>query len=171
MITGLDVALSQRGIFEATGKNDGIPAKRYMKGDMLAWCAGFCLFCNEVSDDVCVFDIDGDGLIEPADVRRWYEMRSVTAFMARAKEQGIWLPTLTIEDLDALMPNDFIFQGNTASDVGVVGSHMGILAEKHPDRFVVIEGNYANTVATVVHKRDPLVKKFVGAARPRQMAA
>lgn len=61
------------------------------------------------------------------------------------------------------------------SQVGVfeaTGQNDGILAEAHPDHFVVIEGNYANKVASVVHKRraDGLVPKFIGAARPRTRA-
>jgi len=150
MIHTIDVALSQLGVAEATGKNDGIPAERYMRGDKLAWCAGFVLYCNEVSDDPCLFDRNGDGVIDRGDLKLWYSLRSVAALLKRAQELGIF-----VDAAEPPVPNDLIFFGNTTSDVGVRGNHVGIVEAYDPvtDRISSIEGNYSNRVSRVVQRR------------------
>lgn len=156
MIHAIDVALSQLGIAEATGKNDGIPAERYMRGDELAWCAGFALWCNANSDDENV----------ASSTKEHYEMRLVKRFVEVAKRKGIFVP--------AHQPpqrNDFAFFGNTASDVGVVGSHMGIVesVDLVARTVTTIEGNYANKVSRVTRSLDD--KIIIGWGRPSLLVA
>jgi hypothetical protein len=151
MLRALDIAISQLGVQEATGHNDGIPATRYMRGDKLAWCAGFCLYCNDVSDDENVALTTKDH----------YTMRSVSGFIAEAKRRKFFVsPTA------APLPNDFIFFGNTDSDVGVRGSHIGIVesVDTAARRITTIEGNYGNKVARVAHRLGD--RTIVGFGRP-----
>jgi hypothetical protein len=151
MIRALDVALSQLGIQEATGRNDGIPAARYMHGDKLAWCAGFCLFCNANSDDENV----------ATSTAMHYKMRAVSGFIEEMQVKGRFFTDRTI-----LAPNDFVFFANTDSDVGVAGNHMGIAetVDHESGIFTCIEGNYGNKVSRVVHSVSD--GKIVGFARP-----
>lgn len=133
MIHAADVAESQVGIAERTGKNDGIPAERYMKGDELAWCAGFVLFCNEASDDPRI----------APDVKTWYRLRSVSAFLDFARESGRYFARGT----KVPQRNDIVFFGATDADVGVKGNHIGIVDKLEAGRICTIEGNSGNKVA------------------------
>ena len=129
----LDVALSQLGIHEATGHNDGIPAERYMRGDELAWCSGFLLWCNDNSDDPKIAAVDKD----------YYRCRSVRQFIDVMREKGRFWPAGS----RGPQANDVIFFGHTASDVGVVGSHVGIVEKIEGGRIHTVEGNTSNKVA------------------------
>lgn len=134
MIQTIDVALSQLGVFEATGRNDGVPAKRYMRGDELAWCAGFVLWCNEHSDDP---DMTPDDWT-------YYHLRSVSSMIKHFRKLGC-----LVEPSRGYTPqrNDIIFFGKTASDVGVTGSHVGIVEACDGARVFTVEGNTSNKVA------------------------
>lgn len=44
-MTPLEHALTQLGVTEATGNNDGVPAERYNNGEAKAWCAAFVAWC------------------------------------------------------------------------------------------------------------------------------
>jgi len=133
MKQAIDIAITQLGICETTGKNDGIPAKRYMRGDELAWCAGFLLFCNEESDDP---DITPDDWT-------YYALRSVKTFQAHLEKHGCFLP----RDYASPGRNDFIIFGGTASDVNVKGHHIGIVEKVENGRVHTVEGNTSNKVA------------------------
>lgn len=152
MIQGIDVALSQLGIAEATGKNDGIPAERYMRGDKLAWCAGFVLWCNANSDDENL----------ATSTKEHYAMRSVTSMIEHCKRKGIFLSS---QDTTP-QRNDIVFFGDTDSDVGVKGSHVGIVESFDPTtrKLTSIEGNYGNKVARVTQVIGK--RKITGFARP-----
>lgn len=144
-IQAIDVALSQLGVHEDTGKNDGIPAERYMRGDKLAWCAGFALFCNQVSDDENVATTTAEH----------YAMRSVTTFVEVMKRRGMF-----VHRNQPPQRNDFVFFGDTDSDVGVKGSHMGIVDDVDVEAgvFHSVEGNYGNAVQRVRHRlSDPTI--------------
>jgi hypothetical protein len=151
MIHAIDVAISQLGIHEATGKNDGIPAERYMHGDKFAWCAGFALYCNSNSDDENVAPT----------TKLHYEMRLVKRFVEVMRERGLMLH-------DDAFPkrNDFVFFGDTTSDVGVRGNHMGIVEDFDfkTGKITTIEGNFGNKVSRVVHGISD--KTIIGYARP-----
>lgn len=149
-IYAIDVALSQLGVHEKTNKNDGIPAERYMKGDALAWCAGFALFCNETSDDPNI----ARTLVEH------YRMRRVSVFMRVARERRMWV------EQGHPVANDFVFF-DLLSDVDIEGSHMGIV--EHVDlktkRVHTIEGNTSNKVARRDYRLD--ARAILGYARVR----
>ena len=137
-MTPLEAAASQLGVQEKTGNNDGVPAKRYMRGDELAWCAGFVSWC---------LDQGGDKRINPDD-KTYYKTRAVTGFVARAKTLGLFRSGAGYEP----KPGDIIFFGNGAdSDVGRKGNHMGIVEAYDPLRagrnIDTIEGNTSNKVA------------------------
>jgi len=133
VIHAVDVAESQVGVAERTGKNDGIPAERYMRGDALAWCAGFVLWCNESSDDPPL----------AADVPTYYRLRSVASFVDWAKDRGRFFARGT----QVPQRNDIVFFGDTASDVGVKGNHVGIVTKVEAGRIHTVEGNTSNKVA------------------------
>lgn len=165
MFRAIDIALSQLGVHEATGKNDGIPAQRYMHGDEFAWCAGFVLYCNANSDDETL----------ATTTKEHYEMRSVAKFMEIAKRKGIFLG-VRHEDGSLRVPlrNDIVFFGNTDSDVGVKGNHIGIIevvdtVSGGAVKIQTIEGNYGNKVSRVLHTLGE--KKIVGFARSSLIAS
>ncbi len=153
MITGLDVALSQLGVHESTGRNDGIPAERYMRGDIGAWCAGLVLWCNEVSDD------------EPmaASTAEHYAMRSVSTMIEVFKRKGWWIP----RSPDFVpQPNDLGMLGKDGiSDVGVQGHHVFRVEAIDGDgeHFTSIDGNWGNKVARERRRLDD--KTIVGWGR------
>lgn len=130
----IDIALEQLGVAEATGNNDGIPAKRYMRGDKLAWCAGFCLYCNDESADPDV----------ARDTHEYYDMRLVQNFEDVMKKRGVWMGR-------NIQPrrNDFIFFGDRmASDPSKFrGRHMGMVEKVENGMIHTIEGNTSNKVA------------------------
>jgi hypothetical protein len=130
MITTLDVALSQLGIKEATGKNDGVPAERYMRGDEFAWCAGFILWCNSKSDDPKIAESDKD----------YYYCRKVSNMEAHLRKKG-WF------HVGEPQKNDVIFFASRgASDTGA-GRHVGIVEFIDQDFVHTVEGNTGNSVA------------------------
>lgn len=148
MTTALDVARTQLGVQEQTGNNDGVPAERYMRGDELAWCAGFALWCLEQA---------GDTRIAPSD-RIYYACRSVSDFIKRVKILGMWRSGGGYEP----KPGDLVFFGAAQSDVGVRGNHMGIVEVGGDRTLHTIEGNTSNKVA----RRSYMLgdKKIIGYA-------
>ena len=149
MLTTLDVALSQVGVKEETGQNDGVPAQRYARGDKVAWCAAFVLWCNERSDDVKI----------AGDLKEHYAMRSVTQMDLRLTARG-WM----LGKGQRPQPGDVIFFGNRGrSDVGVTGRHVGLVERVDGDHVHTVEGNYSNQVAKVRHRLDD--KRITGFAR------
>lgn len=122
----LTVARGELGVREATGRNDGVPARRYMRGDRLPWCAGLCLY---VLDQVGISDVD-----------YWF-MRSVANFERYAEERGAWVHPSEIP-----VPADLFFlNGRSRSDPGR-GRHMGVVERVDMGRGVLttIEGNVSN---------------------------
>lgn len=141
---GIDIALTQLGVSELSGQNDGVPAERYNRGDELPWCAAFCLWCNEHSDEV---------LIAENNVR-FYANRAVQGFEDDMKKRGWWLPV----QVTVPKRGDLIFFGDRgASDKSLAGRHMGIIekvvqSEKFPFFILTtVEGNLGNKVQRVVH--------------------
>jgi len=129
----VDVARTQLGVSEKTGKNDGIPAQRYMRGDALAWCAGFVLWCLAQSDNRWRHAFDA----------KHYTCRRVSGLVSVAGEQGLFRPRKGYLP----QPGDIVFFSNATSDVGVQGNHCGIVDEVAEGRVRTIEGNTSNKVA------------------------
>lgn len=138
----VSVAQSQLGIHEATGRNDGIPAERYMRGDKLAWCAGFVLYCIDKSTNAH----RGAFALHPV----YYKCRAVSGFVDVAKDLGLYRARASYTP----KPGDVVFFANATSDVGRPGNHCGIVesVDVHHgsgkgERVHTIEGNTSNKVA------------------------
>jgi len=128
-----DIARTQLGVSEKTGKNDGIPAQRYMRGDALAWCAGFVLWCIHQSDSRWRHAFEA----------QHYKCRRVSGFIDVAGENGVFRPRKGYDP----QPGDVIFFANATSDIGVAGNHCGIVEHVTAGRVHTIEGNSSNKVA------------------------
>ena len=146
MIHTLDVMLSQLGVREATGNNDGVPAERYADGDEVMWCAAIVLWCNTYSQDAKI----------ARDTKERYTLRSVTALEAAMKERGWWLPPTTYTD--AIKPNDLVLQAWTTSDAGapggkrITGRQVAIVESVEGAALHCIGGNVDNQVKRVVRR-------------------
>lgn len=143
----LRIAISELGVKEATGKNDGVPAERYMDGDRLAWCAGFVLYCFKQAG-------------YPVPLNRWLA-RNVGNFESGMKDLGYWRPPNMVP-----MPGDIFFLGSRdGSDDPVLnqlltssgpGRHMGFVERVDLKKRVIhtIEGNYGNRVARAIRTME-----------------
>lgn len=148
----LDVAVTQLGVKEDSGANDGIPATRYNRGDKLPWCASFALYCNAQSTDPKVATTNAE----------FYLFRSVAAFEAEMKRRGWWL-----DPTRAPQPNDFVFFGDRGHSDAGTGRHMGIVESFTAPKLTSIEGNWSNAVCRVVHDlaKPAEVQRITGFAR------
>lgn len=138
MIRAIDVAITQIGVAEATGRNDGIPAQRYMKGNKLAWCAGFVAYCFDVSDDPDIAE----------NVREfWAWGTNVQSLEDKMKERGQWFGW-------AITPqrNDIIFFANRGRSDPGRGRHCGIVEKVEGAWVHTIEGNLGNACKRAKHK-------------------
>ena len=158
MLTPLDIARSQLGIAEKTGRNDGIPASLY-GGDGLPWCAAFIMWCFEQSDQETAMPAMRTG--------RWWKWRACAVMWTGLKQTGHTIgPKVRPE------PGDIIFfYGRMGSDQsGESGiAHVGIIStveDNIGDGWVIetIEGNTSNKVA----KREYVYgdTRIAGFARP-----
>jgi hypothetical protein len=139
----LSVAVTQLGVKELSGKNDGIPAERYMRGDKLPWCAGFVLWCNAQSQDMKVAPTTAD----------YYRMRSVAEFEKTMRAYGLVAEANVVDGMTTRSnnycprPGDLVFfKGRGGSDTGP-GRHMGIVEYVDGVLLNTIEGNASNAVA------------------------
>lgn len=155
-ITPADVAETQIGITEATGHNDGIPADRYMRGDALAWCAGFVLWCYDESDWPSLY----------SSAREYYSLRSVQKLEDAMRARGVWFgPRL----VDSVEPGDLVFYANRGRSDAGRGRHVGLVVEGTGGipgtAFETIEGNWGNEVK---RRRVSVIDlSITGFARPR----
>ncbi len=139
----VDKARSQLGIKEATGKNDGIPATRYMGGDTLPWCAGFVLWVYKES-----------GLPLPGN---WWKNRAVNALFKTMRESGMETKRPALGGL--------VFFHRDHSAAGPTG-HVEIVVDIHKDGygFTTVGGNVGNAVRKSYYSR--LDKRIAGFADP-----
>ena len=143
IITPLDVAISQLGVKELTGKNDGVPSTRYMKGDKLSWCAGLMLYCYHKSDW---------GSIEHG-LKEYYRLRNVQAFVDEMKSREVFFGRKLFM---RLMPCDLVFfKGRDGSDVGR-GNHVGMF-----ERFgySTVDSSVLETIHTIEGNTGDAVKR------------
>jgi hypothetical protein len=144
----LEIAQREIGIHEATGKNDGIPAKKYMRGDKLAWCAGFVLYCFDESDSVDVWDAGLDGA--EGDDSDYWKLRNVDTMEKFLKERGVWFGWNLPPE-----PGDIIFFADRGgSDPSKSGRHVGIVESFDGAAIVTVEGNLGNAVKRGLHDCD-----------------
>lgn len=149
-MTPLEAAQSQIGVIERTGRNDGIPAERYMRGDELAWCAAFVLWA---------FDAAGKPLYSSA--RMYYALRNVQRMEEAMNARGVWYgPNLH----GVVEPGDIIFFGNRVGSDPGAGRHVGIVESVTATGVHTVEGNVSDGVRRRAYElSDP---RITGYARP-----
>lgn len=144
----LEIAQKEIGIHEATGKNDGIPAKKYMRGDKLAWCAGFLLYCFDEASTIDIWDAGLDG--EEGKDSDYWKLRKVETMELYLKERGVWFGW----NLEP-MPGDIVFFADRGgSDPSKSGRHTGIVEAFDGTTISTIEGNLGNAVKRAQHDWD-----------------
>lgn len=149
MLQTVDVAESQIGVQEKTGNNDGIPAQRYMRGNKLAWCAGFVCWSNDNSDDPKIAN----------SVKKfWGWGTNVASLLRKMKDTGQYFGW-------AIEPqrNDLIFFGDRGHSDAGPGMHVGIVTSVDETHVYTVEGNLSNQVKRAKHKRSD--SRIVGYAR------
>lgn len=98
----LAIAITQLGVREATGRNDGIPAKRYMRGDQLAWCMGLQLYCFDKADSPDLWDVSlGPDAGSDSD---YWKLRSCETAWQYLHDREV-----TIQRLVVPSPQDLVF--------------------------------------------------------------
>ena len=149
MLRTVDVALSQIGVKELSGKNDGVPADRYMHGDKLPWCAGFVLWCNAQSDDVKLYTSNAE----------YFVMRAVADMERIMRARGWWRP---FDPRVLPKENEVIFFANRGGSDAGPGRHVGVVASVFPDRIVTVEGNLGDSVGTASYRLADLAARVTG---------
>lgn len=158
----IDVAVTQVGVAEATGNNDGVPADRYMGGDRLPWCMGFVLYCNRLSAD--------PKIVQPGMTKlQALELRNVHQAAALLRSLHLWF------DPGAHPPqrNDVIFfwtrgiSDALAQPAAPTETHVGLVEMVYADAIWTIEGNAGNAVKRVIYSRKNPVSmaRIAGYAR------
>lgn len=135
----IDIAITQLGVKEATGNNDGIPAELYSRGDEVMWCASFLLWCNAQSKDHRLATTD----------KEFYQYRSVLALGEAMKARGWWLPPGSLAQR-----NDIVLYNWAMSDVGKPGRHTDIVDRVEGKTLHTVGGNQDNAVTRATRKAD-----------------
>lgn len=166
MITPADVALSQVGVAEATGNNDGVPSLRYQEnpwwrpGDdeklryrQDPWCGMFAMWCYRASD------------WGPFERRQkfWWLFAGVDNLWNSGVAWG-WRVPLPV-------PGDILVLNRRGrSDLGS-GGHCAIVVDvdlepgaRNGGFVTTVDGNWENTVARVTRTVD--LAEIVGYLRP-----
>lgn len=142
----IDIAITQIGIREEGGKNDGIPADKYMQGQALEWCAGFVLWCYRHSDWDPLEDNN----------KEIWTLRSVRNMIDEFTADGTFFAKGEKEP----QPNDLVFY----SRPGGSGNHVGIVRSFDGVYIRAVEGNFQNQVYDRLTRLDS--RKVKGFARP-----
>ncbi len=132
----LEYAQSMVGVREATGHNDGAPAKLFMDGeDGLEWCAGFVRVCFEQSK-------------RPLPGNRW-QIRACSNMLGQLKLFGAEIPKADVQ------PEDIVFFTREHPGAGPSG-HVGLVEVviENDDTITTIEGNRGNAVARGRYRLD-----------------
>jgi cell wall-associated NlpC family hydrolase len=124
----LQAALSQIGVREASGNNDGIPAQRYAGGRQEPWCADFVAWS---------FRQSGHPL--PGNQR---SLASVSRMERTMQNEGRWFARGSAQP----QPGDIIFFQNRGNSDRGGGRHVGIVREVRDGRVHTVEGNSGNQV-------------------------
>jgi len=139
----LQVAYSQKGIRELTGRNDGAEIKKYLTGSAsanhansntggAAWCAGFASWSYKMANN---------GQDAP-----WGYQLSVSGIRSKAQQAGYY----TKIEQTALKGGSYSPQ---AGDLLVLkrngASHVAIVDKIENGKIITIEGNYKNQVSEV----------------------
>lgn len=147
----IEIAITQLGVAEATGRNDGIPAERYNEGEAKAWCAAFVAW---------VFEQAGI----PLPGKRW--LLPSVEYMQRIL--GLHGCAIQVKDFGRncanLRPGDLIFfNWRVDSDPSATGRHVEIFEayDKAKGKLITIGGNVGNAV----RRNSRSLRGVTGAAR------
>lgn len=119
----IEIAKSQLGVKEATGRNDGVPAQRFMRGDQLPWCAGFVLWVYEEA-----------GIPLPGN---FWKNRAVNTLFKTMRQSGMEVRVPAIGGL--------VFFSRDHNQAGPTG-HVEIVIGVEKGAIRTIGGNVANAV-------------------------
>ena len=127
----LDVAQSQIGVREDTGRNDGVPASRYADGRREPWCADYVIWVYETAG----LSLPGDRRLLP-----W-----VQYLEDQMRQHAYWAPSC---DVYPETGDIIFFRARGKSDRGR-GRHCGIVewCDNILEVVGTIEGNTRNCVA------------------------
>jgi len=124
----VSIAVSQIGVREATGNNDGVPIEKYAGGRQAAWCAYFVMWCYRQA-----------GVELPGN--RWL-LPKVEYMEQQLQLHAFWAPSSDVWP----QPGDLVFfTSRRQSDKGP-GRHVGIVEFVDGDRVHTVEGNTGNAV-------------------------
>ncbi len=137
----LEAALSQIGVREASGNNDGVPAERYSGGREVPWCANFVSWAFRQAGT-------------PLPGNQW-SLGSVDYMMNQMKQNGVWFD----RGAATPQPGDVIFFGQAGD-----GTHVGIVERVENGRVYTVEGNAGNRVARRSYPLDH--RRILGYGRP-----
>lgn len=152
MTSALQLAITQLGVQEATGNNDGIPAARYNHGEEKAWCAAFVTWLFKTAGNA----LPGNEYMNASVAYMEAQMIAAHAFFGR-DHNGEWEQRPE--------PGDIVFFADRgASDRGA-GRHVGIVESCDSSGTIrTIEGNLGNKVQRAKHNIF-VDKRVVGFAR------
>ncbi|RME76979.1 MAG: CHAP domain-containing protein [Planctomycetota bacterium] len=140
-IGALQAAITQLGVREATGNNDGVPARRYSGGRNVPWCANFVAWAFRQAGT-------------PLPGNQW-SLGSVDYMMNQMKSAGAFFPRGGGQP----QPGDIIFFGVPGD-----GTHVGLVERVANGRVYTVEGNTGNRVARRSYPLD--AGKILGYGRP-----
>jgi hypothetical protein len=130
-----------------------------MRGDELAWCAGFVLFCFDEADDPDIWDA-GIGVNGGKDSDYW-KLRKVSTMKKCLNDRGLGIGRNVVP-----AANDIIFFGDHRRNAAR-GSHVGIVEHVELDegKWIIhtIEGNLSNKVKRARHVHG--TSRIIGFAR------
>lgn len=152
MITPSDVAISQVGVTEATGRNDGVPSERYQRNPYwtpgrpeaervraVEWCSLFGDWCYRASDWRPLLITE----------REWWEGASSTNVARILRARG-W----EIDPALAAVGDVVVYKRRSGSDRGggPTAGHLGIVVQRTrvPGYLLSVEGNMSNGVLPIL---------------------
>ncbi|GIW72830.1 MAG: hypothetical protein KatS3mg102_2372 [Planctomycetota bacterium] len=140
-IGALQAALTQIGVREASGNNDGVPARRYSGGREVPWCANFVSWAFRQAGT-------------PLPGNQW-SLGSCDYMMNQLKQNGVWFD----RGQGMPQPGDIIMFGRPGD-----ATHVGIVERVEGGRVYTVEGNSGNRVARRSYDLDS--SRILGYGRP-----
>ena len=136
-----EIALSQVGVEELTGHNDGEAIKRYALEEGFPWCAAFVCWVYEQA-----------GYPIHLSLRDRFALRSVSKMQRRASRTGVAMG-------HNISPRrgDVVFFRNTAGSA----KHVGIVVSVIGEVIHTVEGNTGNAVRSrTYHRGTPRITGY-----------
>lgn len=154
----VQIAISQLGVKEATGHNDGIPAKRYAAGRQESWCADFVVWVWAAAGR----PLEGNKHKLPSVAYMMQEQIRVDAF---------WASCGPVDSVAFPRPADIVFfDWRIDSDAGK-GLHVELIERVEID-VAAVGGLWLHTiggnVGDAVMRRRRNLHNVLGFARPKE---